>query len=67
MEQTIRNLYSALNEDEELVLVENGSTDNTLSELKSLFGTTIPANIIVTQSSKGLGLALKHGIELASG
>jgi hypothetical protein len=67
MQKTIGYLYSALNNDEELVLVENGSTDNTLFALKSLFGTAIPENVIVTQSPKGLGLALKHGIELASG
>jgi glycosyltransferase involved in cell wall biosynthesis len=67
MEKTIGYLYSALNNDEELILVENGSTDNTLTVLKSLFGTAIPDNVLVTQSPKGLGLALKHGIELARG
>ena len=67
MGRTIWNLYSALNDDEELVLVENGSTDSTLFALKSLFGTVIPENVVVTQSSKGLGIALKHGIEIARG
>lgn len=67
MQKTVGYLYSALNNDEELILVENGSTDNTLFALKSLFGTTIPENVVVTQSPKGLGLALKHGIEMASG
>ncbi len=67
MQQTIWNLYSALNDDEELILVENGSKDDTFFALKTLFGTAIPENVIVTQSLKGLGLALKHGIELANG
>jgi glycosyltransferase involved in cell wall biosynthesis len=67
MQKTVGYLYSALNNDEELILVENGSTDNTLFALKSLFGITIPENVVVTQSPKGLGLALKHGIETASG
>jgi glycosyltransferase involved in cell wall biosynthesis len=67
MQKTIGVLYSQLNNDEELVLVENGSTDNTLIALKSLFGTSNPGNVIVAQSPKGLGLALKKGIELASG
>jgi hypothetical protein len=67
MHKTIGYLYSALNNDEELVLVENGSTDDTLFALNSLFGTAIPENVIVAQSPKGLGLALKHGIELSRG
>jgi glycosyltransferase involved in cell wall biosynthesis len=67
MQETIGVLYSQLNNDEELVLVENGSTDHTLIALKSLFGTSNPGNVIVAQSPKGLGLALKKGIELASG
>ena len=67
METTIGFLYSQLRQDEELILIENGSTDRTFNGLNKLFGSVAPTSVTVTQSPKGLGLALKHGIELASG
>jgi glycosyltransferase involved in cell wall biosynthesis len=67
MEKTIGYLHSQLKQDEELILVENGSTDNTLFALKRLFGTVNSENVTITQSSKGLGSALKQGIKEASG
>jgi len=67
MDNTIGYLYSQLKQDEELVLVENGSTDKTFDALETFFRTVISDNVIITQSPKGLGLALKQGIERASG
>ena len=67
MDQTIGYLYSQLKQDEELILVENGSTDSTLVALKSLFGTVNSENITIIHSPKGLGSALKQGIEFARG
>jgi hypothetical protein len=67
MEKTIGYLYSQLKQDEELILVENGSTDNTLAALKRLFGTVNSENVTIIQSPKGLGSALKQGIKRASG
>jgi len=67
LEETIGFLYSQLNPEEELILVENGSTDNTTAALKTLFSVEISDNVTITQSPKGLGLALKHGIERARG
>lgn len=67
IEKTMGLLYSQLKADEELILVENGSTDNTLAILNSTFGGGKLENVIVTQSEKGLGFAIKHGVELARG
>jgi len=65
--ETIGFLYSQLNENEELIVVENGSTDNTLVALNALFSKGTFNNVTVVQSPKGLGLALKQGIEQARG
>ena len=67
MEKTIGYLYSQLKQDEELILVENGSTDNTLVALKRLFGKVNSEKVTIIQSPQGLGLALKQGIKRASG
>ena len=67
MKKTIGYLYSQLKQDEELILVENGSTDSTLVALKIFFGTVNSENVTIIQSPKGLGLALKQGIKHASG
>jgi glycosyltransferase involved in cell wall biosynthesis len=67
LHKTIGRLYSALNVDEELILVENGSIDNTFVALKDFFGAKIPKNVKIIQTPKGLGLALRHGIEHAHG
>ena len=67
IEYTIGYLYSQIKQDEELILVENGSTDKTLDALETLFEKVNSDNVIITQSPKGLGLALKQGIERASG
>lgn len=67
LKKTIVYLHSELNAGEELILIENGSTDNTMSALKDLFGTGNSQNVKILQSPKGIGLALKHGIQNASG
>ena len=67
LEQTIAYLHSELRQDEELILVENGSTDNTWKVLSKLFGNGRYPNVTVMQSEKGLGLALRYGIERAQG
>jgi dolichyl-phosphate beta-glucosyltransferase len=66
IEDTIGYLHSQLNPNEELILVENGSNDNTSLVLKTLFGGK-SKNVTVIESSKGLGIALKLGIEHAQG
>jgi dolichyl-phosphate beta-glucosyltransferase len=50
----------------EIILVENGSTDNTFDELKSLLAKKIALTIIVARSNTGLGCALRKGVELAT-
>lgn len=67
LQTTIGYLYSELNADEELILVENGSTDNTFTALLNFFGTRMSGNVQILQSAKGLGLALRHGIDQAQG
>ena len=65
--KTIGYLHAQLKYDEELILVENGSTDNTLSALKKFFEKVYSENVTIIQSPKGLGSALKQGIKIASG
>lgn len=67
LQRTIGELYSNLKVEEELILVENGSTDNTLNALINFFGTEPPHNVKIEKSAKGLGLALTHGINQAEG
>ncbi len=67
LDQTIGLLYSHLNQNEELILVENGSTDNTFVALNRIFKSKTVENVVITQSAKGLGVALKHGVDLARG
>ncbi len=67
LENTIGRLYTCLNADEELILVENGSTDNTLYVLKRLFPEGNSKNVKVIESPKGLGLAIKYGVEHSRG
>ena len=67
LHKTIGLLYSNLNTEEELILVENGSKDNTFKVLQEFFGRENSHKVKVIQSPKGLGIALKHGIDQARG
>ncbi len=67
LEKTIGYLCTQLRPDEELILVENGSTDETYRTLEQFVSQWTSQNIKITQSPKGLGLALKHGVLLAKG
>jgi glycosyltransferase involved in cell wall biosynthesis len=67
LQKTIGFLYSVLNVEEELILVENGSIDNSLVALKDFFAAKTSKNVKIIQSPKGLGVALRHGIEHAQG
>ena len=67
IEQTIGYLCGELREDEELILIENGSNDNTFEALSNSYGRGRYPNISVTQTQKGLGLALRCGILRAKG
>jgi hypothetical protein len=67
LQKTIGYLYSKLNAEEELILVENGSLDNSSVALKDFFRDRSSNNVKIIQSPKGLGIALKHGIEQANG
>lgn len=66
-QNTIGHLYSNLNTAEELIIVENGSTDDTLIRLLEFFDNKISGEVKVIQSPKGLGIALKQGIDQARG
>lgn len=55
--------------DAEVIVVENGSTDNTVALLEAI-ASDWPADAVklrVTHSEKGLGNALKHGIAASEG
>lgn len=62
-------LKSRFGDDFEIILVENGSTDNTAQILQDMISSNIYENKVVFRSirEKGLGLAYKAGIEMASG
>jgi dolichyl-phosphate beta-glucosyltransferase len=65
--ETIGELYSYLRPNEELLIIENGSTDRTFLALNDLSSTRNFENVTIAQSPKGLGLALRHGVQLARG
>jgi hypothetical protein len=50
----------------EIILVENGSTDNTSDELTRVQSADFNNRIIIAKSDKGLGNALRKGVTLAS-
>jgi dolichyl-phosphate beta-glucosyltransferase len=67
LSETIGKLYSHLHHDEELIIVENGSSDRTFLALSELAKSRNFENVTIAQSPKGLGVALKHGVDLARG
>jgi glycosyltransferase involved in cell wall biosynthesis len=64
---TIGLLLLKLKSNEELILIENGSTDNTWNYINQLYGGMKFPNIILMQSNKGLGFALRLGIKESRG
>jgi dolichyl-phosphate beta-glucosyltransferase len=64
---SLNSIISNLTQQDELILVENGSSDSTWSTLNGLFTKPNNTNIVLMQSSKGLGAALRLGISRAKG
>ncbi|MGH2582032.1 MAG: glycosyltransferase family 2 protein [Anaerolineales bacterium] len=50
---------------DEIIVVDDGSTDGTAQALKTLTGDRV--NVVIQSSNKGKGSAVRKGIELASG
>ena len=65
--QTVFTVASELHENEELIIVENGSTDTTNTVLERLLLASPNPQIVLVQSNKGIGHALRSGISVAEG
>ena len=50
----------------EVVIIENGSADDTWNVVKSIDSTNLPFRLVRTQSEKGLGNAIRRGLEFVS-
>ena len=64
---TLSEVISNMKITEEIILVENGSTDKTLSRLELHLEKYPKSNIRIARSKKGLGNAIRVGINLALG
>lgn len=67
--ETIKTVLKNIPVNSEIILVENGSTDESFSTAKNIareFG-TIQKEILVIRSQKGLGNALREGMSLTRG
>jgi len=64
---TLNEVISNMKITEEIILVENGSTDKTFSHLELYLEKYPKSNIRIARSKKGLGNAIRTGINLASG
>jgi len=67
IDRTLNEVMSSLGPSEEIVLVENGSTDNTWPRIEQYLGKYPKSNIRMARSKKGLGNAIREGVNLASG
>jgi len=67
IDKTLNELISNMKITEEIILVENGSTDKTWSLLEQCLEKYSKSNIRIARSKKGLGNAIRVGINLASG
>lgn len=68
LDETMAALGSRLGHDDEIIVVENGSTDGTtalLTRIKDEWNH--PSTMIVTHSDPGLGEALRKGVETSIG
>lgn len=68
LEETLTALGERLSADDEIIVVENGSTDDTtalVTRIKDEW--TLPSTIIITHSDPGLGEALRKGVETSIG
>jgi len=65
--QTVFTIASELRENEELIIVENGSTDSTYTVLERMLLASPNSQIVLVQSNKGIGFALRSGINVAEG
>jgi glycosyltransferase involved in cell wall biosynthesis len=57
----IKNIKNLINEDDELIIVDDGSTDNTNEEIRSH-----GCKLVTLNKNKGKGAAMKAGIKVAS-
>ena len=64
---TLNEVISNMKITEEIILIENGSTDKTFSRLEMYLEKYPKSNIRIARSKKGLGNAIRTGINLASG
>jgi dolichyl-phosphate beta-glucosyltransferase len=64
---TLNEMISNMKLTEEIILIENGSTDETYSLLELHLKKYPKSNIRIARSEKGLGNAIRMGINLASG
>lgn len=60
-------IYSKIKDCVEIILVENGTTDNSLAIIKKCQKKYKNINIILTNSEKGVSFARNKGIEISSG
>lgn len=68
LEETLTALGERLSSDDEIIVVENGSTDGTTALVTRIKdGWTRPSTIIITHSDPGLGEALRKGVETSIG
>ena len=66
IQNTIKQVYALLeNCDYEILVIENGSTDNSKAKLLEIISENKNINIEMLESNKGLGNALKKGIRNA--
>ncbi|MBS3963221.1 MAG: glycosyltransferase [Methylomonas sp.] len=66
IEKTVANLFKQTLKDFELIIIDDGSTDNSIHILKKI-SKTYPSVIIFQQHNQGPGSARNRGIKTASG
>lgn len=68
LEETMTALGGRLTTDDEVIVVENGSTDGTTALLMRIQEEwPYPSTVIITHSAPGLGEALRKGVEVSIG
>lgn len=67
LEKSVRETMSSLKEPYEIVFVNDGSTDGTLSRLKELKKENPYINIVTLESNSGQTVSLKVGFQIAMG
>lgn len=68
LEETMTALGGRLSADDEIIVVENGSTDGTTALLTRIQAEwPYPSTMVITHSAPGLGEALRKGVEASIG